>query len=234
MTRDEAQQAEEQLVAIGRGRVQIVEHRSEWKPTVSHCGANRSVSPSCQHSDPMRRLRMHTTLTTKETLEFYWHNYQTLIEQVDLDFMPYEQLQVLMERRAQVRPFRIMAWTARQGAFISMWSLWEFYARGVLDRLPVKIKRSSNESTVTWIDRSLNANGIDFKDRDWFAGGNCLRNLIAHCGCRVDGPDTEKLLDRSKTAFPNVESWQDGYVVLTHEQLAELILKIEDFIELTK
>ncbi|MDP6558335.1 MAG: hypothetical protein QGG71_26970 [Pirellulaceae bacterium] len=39
---------------------------------------------------------------------------------------------------------------------------------------------------------------------------------------------------RSRTAFPKIEKWQDGYLALEHEHVAEVQIKIEDFIRETK
>jgi hypothetical protein len=177
---------------------------------------------------------VHTELTAKETLDFLWSNYLRLIKQVDPQHMGPDAVDELVKENPPVRPFRIASWVTRQGTYISMWSLWEYYARGILEKLPKKEKKLPSESTVTWVGRALATNGIVFKDRSWFAGGNCLRNLIAHNGCRVDDADDEKTLVRAKSAFPNIKTWKDGYVMMEHEQLAELMIKIEDFIELTK
>ena len=100
-------------------------------------------------------------------------------------------------------------------------------------RLPTKKKNTRNESTVKWVGRSLTANNIDFADKDWFVSANSLRNLIAHSGARADGSRAEALLQRSRTAFPDIDTWQDGYVDLTHCHVAELRIKIEDFIRKT-
>jgi len=176
---------------------------------------------------------MHTAKTAHETLEFLWNNYLTLCEQVDLDSMSPEKLDVHIKQNSPVRPFRIAAWLARQGYFIAAWLLWEYYSRSLCQSLPNKETKAGNESTVDWVGRSLAANNIDFTDREWFVSANSFRNLIVHSGARADGSRAETLLKRSRTAFPEIETWQDGYVDLTHCHVAELQIKIEDFIRET-
>jgi hypothetical protein len=173
---------------------------------------------------------MHTASTAHEALDFLWNNYLGLSEQVDLEVMPPENIDTLIRQNAPVRPFRIATWLARQGYFIAAWSLWEYYARGFCQRLPNKETKRANESTVEWVGRSLAANNVSFNDMEWFVRANCLRNLIAHNGARVDDPRTEKLLERCRKAFADIETWQDGYIDITHSHLADLQIKIEDFI----
>lgn len=176
---------------------------------------------------------MPTARTADETLEFLWNNYLALCEQVDLESMLPETLDLHIESNAPVRPFRIAAWLARQGYFISAWSLWEYYSRSVCDSLPRKERKRSSESTVDWVARSLSANSESFTDYEWFASANCVRNLIAHSGGRVDGSKGQTSLQRSRRAFPNIETWQDGYLALEHEHVADLQIKIEDYIRET-
>jgi len=176
---------------------------------------------------------MHTATTANETLDFLWKNYLTLCEQVDLDVMPPEALDAHIQHNSPVRPFRIAAWLTRQGFFIAAWSLWEYYSRSVCQRLPIKEKKADKESTVNWVGRSLASNKIDFADKDWFVSANALRNLIAHSGARADGSRAEALLRRSRTAFPDIDTWQDGYVNLTHYHVAKLQIKIENIIRKT-
>jgi len=174
---------------------------------------------------------MHSAATAKETLEFLWNNYLTLAEQVDLETMRLETLAALVEENSPVRPFRIAAWLARQGYFIAAWSLWEYYSRNLCLNLPNKKREARNESTVDWVARSLNANAMNFDESDWFSSANSLRNLIAHHALRADGSRAIKLLARSRIAFPDIETWRDGYVDITHAHLAELHIKIEDFLD---
>jgi hypothetical protein len=176
---------------------------------------------------------MHTARTAHETLEFLWNNYLALCEQVDLDSMPPEMLDIRIENNSPVRPFRIAAWLARQGYFISAWSLWEYYSRSLCQSLPHKKQKSGNESTVEWVARSLAANSKSFTDHSWFASANCVRNLIAHSGGRVDGSKGKTWLQRSRTAFPDIGTWQDGYLALEHEHVADLQIKVEDYIRET-
>lgn len=176
---------------------------------------------------------MHTAKTAYETLEFLWNNYRELCRQVDLDSMSQETLNIHIENRSPVRPFRIAAWLARQGYFISAWTLWEYYSRSLCQSLPNEKQKRGNESTVKWVARSLAANTKPFTDAEWFDSANCIRNLIAHSGGRVDGLKGQKLLKRSRTAFANIETWPDGYLALTHEHVAELQNKIEYYIQET-
>lgn len=176
---------------------------------------------------------MHTAKTAHETLEFLWNNYLAICKQVDLDSMPPETLEVHVENNAPVRPFRIAAWLARQGYFISVWSLWEYYSRSLCESLPHKERKRGNESTVDWVARALSANSTSFTDHQWFASANCVRNLIAHSGGRVDGTKGKSLLQRSRTAFSNIDTWQDGYLALEHEHVAELQTKVENYIRET-
>lgn len=176
---------------------------------------------------------MHTATTANETLEILWNNYLTLCKQVDLDAMPGETLDVHIERNSPVRPFRIAAWVSRQGYFIAAWALWEYYSRSVCESLANKVKKLGDESSVDWVRRSLAANSRNFADQEWFSGANRLRNLIAHHGARAVGSRAEKLLEQSRKAFPDIETWKDGYVAITHSHLADLRKKIDDFIRST-
>jgi hypothetical protein len=176
---------------------------------------------------------MHTATTAHETLMFLWNNYLALCEQVDLDSMPPETLDIHIENNSPVRPLRIAAWLARLGYFISAWSLWEYYSRSLCQSLPHKEQKLGNESTVEWVARSLAANSKEFTDQSWFASANCVRNLIAHSGGRVDGSKGQTLLQRSQTAFPNIETWQDGYLALKHEHVVDLQIKVENYIRET-
>lgn len=93
-----------------------------------------------------------------------------------------------------------------------------------------KKKEQKKESIVDWVGRSLSANSRSFADQFWFADAYCIRNLIAHSGGRVEGTRAENLFERSRKAFANIEKWQDGYLVLEHEHVAEIQIKIVDFI----
>ncbi len=176
---------------------------------------------------------MHTAKTADETLEMLWNNYLVLGEQVDFDFMPRETLEVHIERNSQVRPFRIAAWLARQGYFIAAWALWEYYSRTLCRGLTKKEQRRRHESLVDWVGKSLAANSVDFGDQDWFSSANSLRNLIAHHGARAVDSRAEELLERSRVAFPDIEAYEDGYVKITHSHMADLQIRIEDFIRNT-
>jgi hypothetical protein len=175
--------------------------------------------------------QMHTAATARETLEFLWNNYLTLGERVDLESMPPDVLDSHLKQNSPVRPFRIAAWLARQGYFIAAWSLWEYYSRSLCEGLRLKEQKANHESTVDWVERSLRVNAKSFTNHAWFASANCVRNLIAHNGCRVEGPRAEKLLERARMAFPDIETWKDGYLALSHSHMADLHLNVEDFID---
>lgn len=173
---------------------------------------------------------MHSFATAKETLKILWNNYLTLSGEVDIEAMSPETLEYHIEQKSPRRPKRIAAWLARHGTFIAIWALWEYYSCHMCAELGKKAKKIKKESTVDWIAKSLAENNIDFKDKEWFSSANCLRNLIVHSGARAIGSRPEKLLDRSKKAFPDLVTWLDGYVAIEDTHLAELMLKVEDFI----
>ena len=178
-------------------------------------------------------INMHTAKTAYETLELLWNNYLVLGEQVDFDFMPRETLEVHIERNSQVRPFRIASWLARQGYFIAAWALWEYYSRTMCQGLMKKEQRRRYESTVDWVAKSLAANSVDFDGKDWFGSANSLRNLIAHFGARAVDSRAKELLERSRVAFPDIEAYKDGYVAISHSHMADLQIRIENFIRNT-
>ncbi|MBC7820934.1 MAG: hypothetical protein IAG10_28960 [Planctomycetaceae bacterium] len=177
---------------------------------------------------------MHSEATALETLKFLRNNYLELIEKVDLESMSAETFDFHVKQNSPVRPFRIAAWLARQGQLISIWSLWEYYARSLCQSLPNKETKASNESTVAWVGRSLTANKIAFRDQAWFENANSLRNLIAHNGTRADSPKSNTLLAKARAAFPEIEAWQDGYICLEHEHVAELHWRVEEFIRTSR
>jgi hypothetical protein len=176
---------------------------------------------------------MHTAKTARRALDLLWNNYLTLGDQVDLEMMLPERIDNLYDQNADARPYWIAAWLLRQGHFISAWSFWEYYARGLCQSLPNKKTNLPRESSVDWIGRSLLSNDVDFSDKSWFASANCLRNLIAHNGARVDGPKAQNNLTRAGIAFPGIATWRDGYVDIEHSHLADLQCKIEDFVDET-
>jgi hypothetical protein len=167
----------------------------------------------------------------RELVRFLWSNQHVLAEQVDPESMPLDKLDVLVKQNVLVRPFRIATSLARQGYFVSAWSLFEFYAHGLCACLSVRVKRRSNELSVDWVNRSFLANGKEFRDYGWFAAANCLRNLIAHCCGRVINPRGEGNFKRAQQAFPDLQLYKDDFILFKHEHIAELQVKIEDFIE---
>lgn len=173
---------------------------------------------------------MHTAATALETLDLLWSNYLTLDEQVNVGSMSQESLEYYIRHESPAQPLYIATWLARKGVFISAWCLWEYYARELCRRLPKKEKKSRNESTVQWIGRTLAVNGVAFDNLDWFTSANAARNLIVHSGARAERPEAERLLERSRIAFPDIQTHADEYIELTHSHVADLHLKIEYFI----
>jgi len=167
----------------------------------------------------------------KDMLDFLWNNHHILSEHVNLEMMPPDRLDALVAQKVLVRPFRISTSLANQGYFVSAWSLWEFYSNGLCDSLPIQLARSKKESCVEWVKRSLEANGKEFDDHGWFAGANALRNLIAHYCGRAVGVRAERLLAQARTVFPDLQLYQDGFVLVDHPHIAELQFRVENFIE---
>ena len=176
---------------------------------------------------------MHSARTAKETLELLWHNYQALAEEIDFEAMDPERVAKHRDLKPPVRPFRIAAWLGMQAFLVSAWSLWEYYSRSLCNSLDTKTKKDNGDSHVDWVRKSLAANNVEFPRNEWFASANCLRILIAHYGGRAVEPRSRKLLERSHTAFPDLETYTDGYLALTHCHVCNLELKIEEFIEET-
>ena len=173
---------------------------------------------------------MHSKATAIETLKVLWQNYLTLGEAVDLDMMTPEALAAHIQRKSLVRPFTLAAWAARQGFFIAAWALWEYYSRKFCETLNHIEEKRGNESPVDWVARSLQANQLDFADKEWFRGAYSLRNLIAHHGARVAGPKAEGLLTRSQTALSDLQIFPDRYVAIEHAHVADLMSRIDGFI----
>ena len=94
---------------------------------------------------------MHTAKTARRALDLLWNNYLTLGDQVDLEMMLPERIDNLYDQNADARPYWIAAWLLRQGNFISAWSFWEYYARGLCQSLPNKKTKLPRELTVDWI-----------------------------------------------------------------------------------
>lgn len=167
----------------------------------------------------------------RETIELLWHNYQTVAEDVDLEAMNPENVAKYVARKSPVRPFRIAAWLGRQAFFVAAWSLWEYYTRELCDRLLMKTKRANDDSHVDWVRKSMTVNDLVFTNYEWFGSANCLRILFAHYGGRAAEPRARNLLECSRKAFPSIETYTDDYVAIDHCHVADLELKIEEFIE---
>ena len=169
----------------------------------------------------------------RETLQLLWNNHHILIDQVDLEVMSQRRLETLTRYGARTRLFQVSAWLARQGFFLTAWSLWEFYSHGICESLTNPVARAPHDSCVEWVRKSLAANGEEFPEYDWFVGANSMRNLLAHCCGRVVGREPERLLAKARTAFPNLTIVQGHYISLDHPDVADLQEKIEDFIDAT-
>ncbi|MBL8828308.1 MAG: hypothetical protein JNM18_15105 [Planctomycetaceae bacterium] len=176
---------------------------------------------------------MHSAQLAHDTLNLLWNNYLTLAETVDPELMPDEKLEQLVKMNAKWRPFRISAWLCQQSYFLSAWTLFEYYARTLCDRLEKQTSKTRMESTIAWIGRSMELNRLKFENQEWFESANSLRNLIVHSGTHVTSPRSKGLLDKAKVAFPEIEIWPDGYVRLESDQLSDLRIKIADFIDST-
>lgn len=171
---------------------------------------------------------MHSSQIAVESLEAIWRNHLVVKQSFDLDTFSSEELEI--HAKSLVRPFNIAMFHARQGTFIAMWNLWEFYSRSILEGLPQTSKKSLREATPDWIGRSLEANGLTFSQQDWFSNANPLRNLIAHNGARIDSARSDKMHKRANLAFSSLRVLSDGYVAIEHVHVAELKHQIDCFI----
>jgi hypothetical protein len=176
---------------------------------------------------------MHSAKLALETLEYLRHNLHLLRKQVDIQMIPWDKQEELVKKNPPVRPFRRATWLALQGFFMSAWGLWEYYTRCLCEGLPVREKKKGNESTPDWFSRWLAANDRPCPDLAWFSNANSLRNIMIHSGTRVFDDEGRRRLDRAKGAFPNLHTFQDGYVSLTGDQMSELTVRIEEFIRNT-
>ena len=163
-------------------------------------------------------------------------NYLRLAREVDLVLMPSERRDRLIERNASYGPFLQATQFGRQGAIISVWSLWEHYSRLFCEGLPTSLRKEGRDSCVTWVGRCLAANGISFPDegnQDWFSGANALRNMIAHYSGRVVESRARNLLETAKRAFPSIELFADDYVAIQPQHVSAFYWNIGEFIRQT-
>jgi hypothetical protein len=112
---------------------------------------------------------------------------------------------------------------------MSAWSLFEYHSSKLCEAYEKKVS-AKNKSHFVWVAATLSANGSSFAEKEWFGGGNALRNLIAHHGTRVIAGRGTQLLDRARDAFSDLYVDPDGYVRIGHEHAALLKWKIEEFI----
>jgi hypothetical protein len=180
---------------------------------------------------------MYSAKTALKVLDALWDNHLILGQEVDVEMMPMETLDALIKRNPSAGPFLLRAWLSRQGFFISAWSLWEHFSRGLCESLRLKVKRGKSddnlargESCVAWVNRSFVRNGLTFADRDWFEAANCLRNIVAHDGTTAIKPKALRQLERSRNAFSDIRTDPDGYVLLQHCHVADLCFRIGEFI----
>ena len=172
-------------------------------------------------------------MTGKQALDFLGFlrgNYHRVATQVDVQLMPPELLDEHIKRNSPARPLMAATWFARQGYFISTWSLWEYYSRGFCERLSVKLRKERNESHVRWLARSLAQNNIPFQRHDWFSGAGALRNLIAHYSCSLAEPRAEKLMEAARAAFPKLDRYADNYAIIELDHVNELAFEVEEFV----
>jgi hypothetical protein len=174
---------------------------------------------------------MCRTTIVEETLELLWQNHLILVENVSPEAMSPSNLAAHSANSAPARPFRIATWLSRQGFFISAWALWERYARDLCMSMSSQCKRSNSDSHVVWVRQCMSQNGVPFTHSDWFQAANYLRNLIAHSGAYIDSPTSQRQLERALVAFPDLRTYADGYLAIEHDHVAELQLKIEEFVD---
>jgi hypothetical protein len=171
-----------------------------------------------------------TAAQALEFLEFQRRNYHLVATQVDLQLMPPELLDKHIKHKTPARPLMAAAWFARQGYFISTWSLWEYCSRRFCDGLSTKVQKQRNESHVRWVGRALSHNNMPFPKQEWFRGANALRNLIAHYSCSLAEPRAQRLMDDAKAAFPKLERYADNYVIIELDHVNELAFEVEEFV----
>ncbi len=168
-----------------------------------------------------------------EFLEFLRSNYHRVAREVDVQLMSPDLLDSHIKHNTPARPLMAAAWFARQGYFISTWSLWEYYSRCFCEGLSIKVQKGRNESHVRWVGRSLAANNIRFPREDWFAGASALRNLIAHYSCSLAEPRAQRLMEDAKGAFPKLECYADNYAAIEGDHVNELAFEIGEFVRNT-
>jgi hypothetical protein len=167
-------------------------------------------------------------------LETLRDNFNRLAKQVDLGVMPPEVTDAL-PRDASAGPFLRAAWFARQGFYLSVWSLWEYYARVHCERLKsargLPSVSSGDGSCVKKVGRALRTCSVAFPQEDWFEGANALRNLFAHYGGLVAEPKAGEFLAKAKeVAFPGLALFADGYVAIENCHVSSLQWEVGEFI----
>jgi len=133
------------------------------------------------------------------------------------------------ERHA-LRPLIRAGWFGRLGYIISAWSLWEACSRAFCAQLPHKAYEGDG-SCVDKVERALGANNIPFTRKDWFAGANALRNLLAHYNGVVVEARARSLFDRARiVAFTDLGLYRDHYVCLWADTASAIQWEVGEFI----
>jgi hypothetical protein len=174
---------------------------------------------------------MHNQALALDTFNIVWKNYLTLLEAVEWE-PPQNPAPGATISARELRNAYLAEWLCVQGCFVSIWNLWEYYAKQVCERLTTPINRNGNESFPQYVQRALVANGQAFADADWFKDANAFRNLIVHFYARV-GADarSQDLWARTQVVFPSAKQQADNYVWFDNDVVAELATKVETFIE---
>ena len=171
---------------------------------------------------------MHTPQNMTKTLDLLWNNYLVLASQVDTQSMDPDLLAEHRQQHTPTQPLRLATWLTRQSFFLSAWSLWEQYSASVCTGADSDRPKSKH---VEWVRDAMSARGITFRECQWFLDARCVRNLIAHYAGRVDNQKTRKWLETGRKAFPGIDTYSDGYLHLTHDHVAELQVKIEEYVD---
>ena len=177
---------------------------------------------------------MHTPDSTTKTLEMLWGNYLALASQVDPATMVPDLLDEYRQRRMPTQPMRLATWLARQSFSLAAWSLWEQYSAFVCVNGHSERPKFKQSNHVLWVRDTMLSQGRTFRDWQWFNDARCIRNLVAHYAGRVSDIKSHALLETGRIAFPEIDTYADGYLRLTHDHVAELQVKIEEFVEDSK
>lgn len=168
-----------------------------------------------------------------EFLRTHLNNYYRHAYQVDLELMPPDRRDVLIYKPELGASLTRATQLGRQTSFAAVWTFWENYSRELCDNLLSKCRKQNNESCVDWVGRSLAANGVSFPNQDWFTSAYALRNLIVHYSGRALASRAEKLHEKAKVAFQDLELFPDKYVLIQTEHISGIFWEIEEFMRAT-